>query len=90
MRSALISLILLAACAQTSTTAPPSNTDPDACGAARFRHLVGTDASSIDRSTLPPRARIIRPDDAATMDFSAERLNIRVGADGKVTEVACF
>ena len=98
MRSILISLILLAACAQTSTTAPSSSppdtaeeaTRQDTCHASQFRRFIGQDVSAIDRSTLPPRARVIMPGQMVTMDFSAERLNIRVGPDNKVTEVGCF
>ncbi|WP_395647535.1 I78 family peptidase inhibitor [Terricaulis sp.] len=94
MRAILISLFLLGACAQTSTTTPPNTaeeaTRQDTCGASRYRQFVGQDVSSIDRSTLPPRARVIMPGQMITMDFSAERLNIRVGPDQKVTEVGCF
>jgi hypothetical protein len=57
---------------------------------ARFRHLIGTRADQIDRSTLPARTRIITPDMMVTMDFSAERLNIMVGTDGLVGSMRCF
>lgn len=65
-------------------------TQSDTCGAARFRHLIGTDAAAIDRSTLPPGARIITPDAMVTQDFSPGRLNIFTGTDGKVSSMRCF
>ncbi|HYD85951.1 MAG TPA: I78 family peptidase inhibitor [Vitreimonas sp.] len=92
MRAVLVAAMLAAA---ACTTAPaPQNaqeaTAQDACGAARFAHLIGTPAAQIDRSTLPPRTRIITPDMMITQDFSAERLNITVGADGRVGSLRCF
>lgn len=79
---------------QRESSQPPQNqteaTARDTCGASRFRHLIGAPADQIDRSMLPPRTRIISPDDMITMDFSAGRLNIRVGADGRVTALECF
>jgi hypothetical protein len=98
--------VLAAACtAPTETTSPPAEPAPpaasgpqtaeeataqDTCGMARFHHLIGTDASAIDQSTLPPRTRIITPESMVTQDFSAERLNIITGTDGKVSSMRCF
>jgi hypothetical protein len=96
MRPIVFALVVLAAaCAGPTPPAPaPSNaeeaTAADTCGIARFRHLIGQRADQIDRSTLPPRTRIITPDMMVTMDFSAERLNIMVGTDGIVGSMRCF
>lgn len=95
MRAALVALLLLSACATAETPAgPPQNADgataADTCGANAYRRLIGHPATEIDRATLPPRTRVIMPGQMITMDFSAERLNIRVAPDGKVTEVGCF
>lgn len=65
-------------------------TRSDTCGAARFRNLIGTPASEIDQSTLPAQTRIITPDMMVTQDFSAQRLNIMVGTDGRVGSLRCF
>lgn len=62
----------------------------DTCGLSRFTHLVGTPADAIDRATLPPATRIITPDMMVTQDFSLTRLNIMVGADGRVGSLRCF
>jgi hypothetical protein len=96
-----MALVLLSACAGQTPPAPAAPgssiaenaeeaTQADTCGMARFQHLIGTRADQIDRSTLPPRTRIITPDMAVTMDFSAERLNIMVGTDGIVGSMRCF
>ena len=103
MRALALSLVLLAACAPTAVTSPVPPPPPahaaenaeqataqDACGMARFQHLIGQPAASIDRATLPPRARIITPGMMVTQDFSAERLNIFTGVDGKVSSMRCF
>jgi hypothetical protein len=96
MRALIAALALLSACT-TATPAPSSPPDTaeeatqaDTCGIARFRHLIGTRADQIDRATLPPATRIITPDMAVTMDFSAERLNIMVGTNGIVGSMRCF
>ncbi len=96
MRAAVVSVLLLAACASgeaLGVSAPQTAeeaTAQDTCGIARFSHLIGTQASAIDQSTLPPRTRIITPDMMVTMDFSAVRLNIMVGTDGRVGALRCF
>lgn len=86
----LAALALLSACAAQAPDVEESPVQPDTCGASRFAHLVGTRADQIERSTLPPRSRIITPDMAVTMDYSAERLNIMVGSDGIVGSMRCF
>ncbi len=95
MRAALAGLLFLSACAaQQPPTSAPANAEEatvaDACGAHRFQNLIGTQADQIDRSTLPGRARFITPGMMVTQDFSAERLNIFVGVDGRVGSLRCF
>ncbi len=92
-----VAALMLAACHTTPAaepTAPPQTaqqaTDEDTCGMAAFRHLIGTPASAIDQSTLPPRTRIITPDAMVTQDFAPGRLNIFTGTDGKVSSMRCF
>jgi hypothetical protein len=95
IRGCLFALVLLGACTTPlSGPAPPNTaeeaTAQDTCGASQWRQYIGRPVGDIDRSRLPPRARVIMPGQMVTMDFSAGRLNIRVGPDGKVTEVGCF
>jgi len=95
MRAWLIAgLAVLASACATPPATPPDNpedaTQVDTCGIARFQHLIGTRADQIDRATLPQGTRVITPDMAVTMDFSAERLNIMVGTNGIVGSMRCF
>jgi hypothetical protein len=101
MRALLVAAALaVSGCAAPASDPPQSGgaapqnaeeaTAQDTCGMARFGHLIGTRADQIDRSTLPPRTRVITPDMMVTMDFSAERLNIMVGTDGIVGSMRCF
>ena len=98
-------LCALAACGETTapppatTTEAPAPTGPtnaaeataaDTCGAAAFRHLVGTPASAIDQATLPAGARIVTPTSIVTQDFRAERLNVTVDTNGNVASLNCY
>ena len=76
--------------AEDSAMSAGMNQGHDTCGMAAFQNLIGKPASEIDRSKLPPRARVIMPGQMVTMDFSAQRLNIRVAPDGKVASLGCF
>lgn len=65
-----------------------AETNEDRCGAADYQAFVG---SSVAAVSLPAELnhRIIGPNDAVTMDFNPERLNIYTDEDGVVTEVKC-
>lgn len=74
--------------------AAPTNaaeaTAQDTCGAAAHQALIGTAASGIDLSTLPPGTRIITPETMVTQDFVPTRLNITTGTDGNVASLNCY
>lgn len=87
------SLFLLAAC-QTPTTATSPSTSPSVssesgCGAQSRQNLVGTAASALDTSTLPPGTRVLYPDTLATTDYRPDRLNVLVDDAGKIETVRC-
>jgi hypothetical protein len=106
MRTFIMALALAAAAACTQPAPPadtppetPAASGPqtaaeataqDTCGASRFQHLIGTQASQIDQSTLPAGARIITPETIVTQDFRPDRLNIFTGTDGSVSSLQCF
>lgn len=91
MRAVVATLAMFAAaCTTPRPDTGEEATEADTCGMARFAHLVGQPADNIDRSSLPERARVITPDMMVTQDFSAERLNIFVGTDGRVGSLRCF
>ncbi|MDJ1009392.1 MAG: I78 family peptidase inhibitor [Paracoccaceae bacterium] len=83
-----IPLLALALAACTEAAPPPSPAE-DGCGAAALADLVGQDASALAAMTFPDTTRFIRPGDAVTMDYSAERLNIDLGADGTILRLWC-
>jgi hypothetical protein len=82
LRALALSVVLLAACGP----APPPAA-PDACGASPRADLVGRPVQlALD---LPPGARIIRPGDAVTEDFSDTRLNVFLDAQDVITALTC-
>jgi hypothetical protein len=95
--------VLAAACTPPAETPPPEQpvaeqpapqtaveaTAQDTCGAAQYRDLVGQNFAAV---SLPAgnNIRIIQPDSMVTQDFSAERVNMIVGADGIITAFECY
>lgn len=66
-----------------------SRPPPDTCQMAQHQSLIGSVGGSIDQSTLPAGSRIICHNCPVTLDFRAERLNVELGADGKVIGLRC-
>ena len=93
--AALLLLVAAAAClpkkeaAGTPAETPPPAEGAEACGAAGLQFLVGTSVGSLDASKLPSPRRVIFPGQAVTMDFRADRLNVEIGKDDKVSRVFC-
>jgi hypothetical protein len=89
-RLALIPLALvLSACVPAYLVVRAANADKtvDTCGVAARKALVGQPLQPL--SDLPPGARIIRPGDAVTEDFSETRLNIFLDSQDIVTSLTC-
>lgn len=81
--------------AETAAAPPPATTPneataEDTCNQAQFAHLIGQFAADIDQDSLPERTRIITPNTMVTQDFVPARLNIMVGADGRVGSLRCY
>lgn len=72
---------LLAAC-------QPTEGPPDTCGAEGYQWLVGQQLAAV---TLPAKAemRIIEPGMAVTMDYKADRMNVRLDETGAIMSVTC-
>ncbi|OYW58648.1 MAG: hypothetical protein B7Z31_07300 [Rhodobacterales bacterium 12-65-15] len=75
--------ILISACVA------PEPVDRDACGASDLQYLVGQPASVLDGLRFSQELRLIQPGTSATLDYRAERLNIRINANDFIAEVAC-
>ena len=75
----------------TTETAEPG---ADECGAGkldRWLNVLPTDTVKAEiAATVGDRPiRYYGPDDAITMDYSAERLNAELGADGRIKRFRC-
>lgn len=100
--TAIGAALLLAACVQEPMTYRDldrlsaqaqreaiSRPPPDTCHMAEHQNLVGTSGDQIDPATLPAGARVLCHDCAATLDYNSTRLNVVLGADGKVASLRC-
>jgi hypothetical protein len=90
VRAALTALAL-AGCA---TIAPPETPSAGQCRADSLGELVGRPADAAlgaeaMRRSGALRLRWIRPGDMVTMDYSAQRLNVHLDAQGRVERFAC-
>jgi hypothetical protein len=79
-----------------SASTAPAATLPagDECGASLLGSYLGKVPSveamaAISAAVGHDRFRTIRPGDAVTMDYRAERLNIELGEDGRITRMRC-
>lgn len=90
--AAFAAFALLAACATAADTPEDEVVDLSdgrECAAQQFQLLVGQLRNEVDTSTLPVPYRVYGRDDAVTMDYRPDRLNVVVGADGRVERVTC-
>lgn len=87
---AVLAALALAGCA---TAAPPAPLAGQ-CRADNLGDLVGRPADAAlgadaMRRSGASRLRWIRPGDMVTMDYSAQRLNVHLDAQGRVDHFAC-
>lgn len=87
--------VFLSACeiGGISTSAPRGPSLPpvaeDTCNANQYSSLIGQDVTALERVLLMDQVRVIRPDDAVTMDFRAERINFNIGSDNRIVSINC-
>ncbi|PWE17338.1 hypothetical protein DDZ18_06535 [Marinicauda salina] len=62
---------------------------PPSCAAERYQVLVGQLRAEIDEASLPHPLRVYNRGDMVTQDYRPDRLNLVVGADGRIVEVYC-
>jgi hypothetical protein len=97
MRFLAAAALALTGVACTYRTPPPEPTPAPhaaACDAAPARHLVGRPASpelaaEAQRRTGARVWRWLRPGQIVTMEYRADRLNIRLDAQDKVEGLSC-
>ncbi|MBU6371633.1 MAG: hypothetical protein KJS97_02810 [Alphaproteobacteria bacterium] len=88
----IVLAVALAGCAPQASIGPSTPLPPTpapSCDAVAYARLIGQPAATIDPASLPARHRIVCADCAMTMDYSADRLTIRLDPEGKVAAVAC-
>lgn len=75
--------ILLSACVM------PVPVETDQCGASDLQYLVGQRGRVLDGMRFSQDLRVIQPGTSVTMDYRADRLNIRIDDRDVIVEVAC-
>jgi hypothetical protein len=86
--SPLALVLLLPACDGIGGTATTIE-DPVPCQIATYRPFIGGPLGALDPVVVPQPYRVIRPGDAVTRDFIANRLNFFVSEDGRVADITC-
>lgn len=83
--------LALAACSAPRVDGGPAVPPPqaDTCGAAPHAHMIGADARALERELILRQVRVIRPGQAATMDYREERLNFWIAPDGTILRISC-
>lgn len=86
-------IALAIACAPVEAPGPVAGggglSGEDTCGMARRANLIGVHERDINRASLPPGARVICATCLVTQDYSAQRLNLHLSADGRVGSMRC-
>lgn len=87
----LIALMLLAGCSAAVTPAPSPVPSPaeDTCNAAAYAMLVGQPATALERVLLLGQVRVIRPNQAVTLDYRQDRINFLINADESIAAITC-
>jgi Peptidase inhibitor I78 family len=67
----------------------PPTPAPDTCGAAGVTPLIGQPEAVLAATTFARPIRILRPGQPMTEDYSAQRLNITLDAQGRITGGWC-
>jgi len=84
----LLPLLALAACVEPAPL--PVEPDTDQCNASSLQGLVGQSGTVLQKMMLPAGTRVINPGDPVTMDFRPDRMNVEIGASGRIEKVACY
>lgn len=86
MKYAVPFLLLLASC--TSSEIPTRDLVPN-CGALGYLSFIGSPVTRLEAQELPRAARILRPDQAISLDYSPDRLTVDVDESGRVSSITC-
>ncbi|NYT57583.1 hypothetical protein H0A65_01450 [Alcaligenaceae bacterium] len=90
-----VATLLLAGCSSVDLSEPPgSNAASHGCDASKASHVTGKHISPAQeqeamRSSGAATLRVIRPGQAITRDYRAERLNLQLNDYGTVVRAYC-
>jgi hypothetical protein len=94
--SVIAVILLLAACdisVGPNTPTPIGTGLPDAaedtCNANQYASLIGEDATALERVLLLGQVRVIRPNQAVTMDLRPGRINFNISSDNRIRSISC-
>ena len=86
MKYAAPFFLVLASCASNEI---PTRDPVPSCGAVSYASFIGGPVARLVATGLPKSARILRPDQAITLDYSPERLTVDVDEGGRVSSITC-
>ena len=89
MRYLIPMLFLLAACVPDIAAVSDGPAPSNRCGAHALAAYVGQPVTVLPAHGPWTTLRIIRPGMMITQDYSATRLNVRVGPGGRILELFC-
>ena len=94
LRAIPLAALALAGCATPKPAFGPTGDAAGPCELARLPALAGRPGSAVlaaDAMALSGAKAIrwVRPGEAVTMDYREDRLNIRLGHDGRVKGFSC-
>lgn len=92
---AIAPFVLLAACGLPPAT--PDQPDrpivpiggADTCNAGQYQSLIGQDVTALERVLLLAEVRVIRPNQAVTLDYRQGRINFIIGEAGQIVSITC-
>lgn len=94
-------VLLLAGCAARSPAPEPDPAPPPPrveasgeCGAERVQDRIGrtfddTLGEAIEAESGAASMRVVRPGEAVTLDYRADRLNVRLDDEDVIDEIVC-
>jgi hypothetical protein len=83
--------LALSACVSQSPVGvpPPVPGEEDQCGAVARQGLIGQSREVLAEKSFTGPVRVIGPNQAVTMDFNPERINLETDSVGIITRVFC-
>lgn len=90
----LLAVLSCTACASTPSDQTAGAGSPGECRAEPAQQYVGRKADTqiveaAKSASTSQQVRVIGPDDAVTLDYRPDRLNLRVDADRTIVAITC-